>query len=142
MVSILFDFPGTNARQSLQSKTVRSAMMDEDELRGVNDEFLPENMETMGWEKWQPNPVDATVGEFGDVLEVVSRTGFKPRTALSHDDGSCKESPVRRTYFVISIALLENHHFRRRCSEPPGSRRFQHARLSLRIQRTFCKGVP
>lgn len=48
---------------SLQSKTVRSAMMDEDELRGVNDEYLPENMETMGWETWMPNPTDAVVGD-------------------------------------------------------------------------------
>uniref|UniRef100_A0A8R1I215 CULLIN_2 domain-containing protein n=1 Tax=Caenorhabditis japonica TaxID=281687 RepID=A0A8R1I215_CAEJA len=45
------------------SKTVRSAMMDEDELKGVNDDFLPENMETMGWEKWMPNPIDTTVGD-------------------------------------------------------------------------------
>uniref|UniRef100_A0A1I7U3K7 Anaphase-promoting complex subunit 2 n=1 Tax=Caenorhabditis tropicalis TaxID=1561998 RepID=A0A1I7U3K7_9PELO len=48
---------------SLQSKTVRSAMMDEEELRGVNDDYLPENMETMGWENWMPNPTDATVGD-------------------------------------------------------------------------------
>lgn len=48
---------------SLQSKTVRSAMMDEEELKGVNDDFLPENMETLGWENWMPNPTDATVGD-------------------------------------------------------------------------------
>ncbi|CAI2349146.1 unnamed protein product [Caenorhabditis sp. 36 PRJEB53466] len=45
------------------SKTVRSAMMDEEELRGVNDDYLPENMETMGWERWMPNPIDAMVGD-------------------------------------------------------------------------------
>lgn len=37
-------------------------MMDEEELKGVNDDFLPENMETLGWENWMPNPTDATVG--------------------------------------------------------------------------------
>lgn len=46
-----------------QSKTVRSAMMNEEELRGVNDEFLPENMDLRGWESWTPNPTDAMVGD-------------------------------------------------------------------------------
>lgn len=52
-----------NELEKDMSKTVRSAMMDEEELRGVNDEYLPENMETMGWENWKPNPNDATVGD-------------------------------------------------------------------------------
>ncbi|CAI5446306.1 unnamed protein product [Caenorhabditis angaria] len=41
----------------------RSAMMDEDELKGVNDEFLPENMDPTGWYEWEPHPCDSVIGE-------------------------------------------------------------------------------
>ncbi|CAL2038342.1 unnamed protein product [Caenorhabditis brenneri] len=65
-VQQIISYITSNKKNELEkdmSKTVRSAMMDEDELRGVNDEFLPENMETMGWQHWMPNPTDATVGD-------------------------------------------------------------------------------
>ncbi|KAF1760033.1 hypothetical protein GCK72_008279 [Caenorhabditis remanei] len=65
-VQQIISYITSNKKNELErdmSKTVRSAMMDEDELRGVNDDFLPENMETMGWERWLPNPCDATVGD-------------------------------------------------------------------------------
>ncbi|ULU03231.1 hypothetical protein L3Y34_002662 [Caenorhabditis briggsae] len=52
-----------NELEKDMSKTVRSAMMDEEELRGVNDDFLPENMECKGWDTWTPNPTDANVGD-------------------------------------------------------------------------------
>ncbi|CAB3403088.1 unnamed protein product [Caenorhabditis bovis] len=45
------------------TNTKRTAMMDEEELKGVNDEFLPENLDTTGWNKWEPHPMDAPIGE-------------------------------------------------------------------------------
>ncbi|KAE9416640.1 hypothetical protein Angca_006792, partial [Angiostrongylus cantonensis] len=40
-------------------------IVDEDELTGANDDFLPEAMNLSQWRQWVPDPIDATPGESG-----------------------------------------------------------------------------
>ncbi|KJH41934.1 cullin family protein [Dictyocaulus viviparus] len=40
-------------------------IVDEDELTGANDDFLPEAMSLLRWRHWTPDPIDATPGESG-----------------------------------------------------------------------------
>ncbi|ETN72029.1 cullin family protein [Necator americanus] len=40
-------------------------IVDEDELTGANDDFLPEAMNLSQWRHWTPDPIDATPGESG-----------------------------------------------------------------------------
>ncbi|CAD6188640.1 unnamed protein product [Caenorhabditis auriculariae] len=52
-----------------KNMTKRSAMMEEDELKDVNNEFLPENMDTSLWNRWQPDPIDVQPGDSGQVRQ-------------------------------------------------------------------------
>ncbi|WKY02398.1 hypothetical protein Q1695_016001 [Nippostrongylus brasiliensis] len=40
-------------------------IVDEDELTGANDEFLPEAMSLSQWRHWAPDPIDVSPGESG-----------------------------------------------------------------------------
>ncbi|KAJ1359508.1 APC2 [Parelaphostrongylus tenuis] len=40
-------------------------IVDEDELAGANDDFLPEAMNLSQWRQWVPDPIDVTPGESG-----------------------------------------------------------------------------
>ncbi|KIH44525.1 hypothetical protein ANCDUO_25449, partial [Ancylostoma duodenale] len=40
-------------------------IVDEDELTGANDDFLPEAMNLSQWRHWMPDPIDASPGESG-----------------------------------------------------------------------------
>lgn len=47
---------------SEQLGTRSGTIIDEDEFRGTNDEFLAEGLDTAGWEDWMPDPPDAPSG--------------------------------------------------------------------------------